>query len=79
MASVIGSAAVATSAKAATADPLPLAPLRIPRTDMGVEQQHDSNVQWLQDAKLGMFIHWGGVRGPGQGRVVDAQRSGGTG
>lgn len=60
---------LATSAQAATSasQPLPLAPLRIPRTDMGVEQQPDDKVQWLQDAKLGMFIHWGVYSGPAKG------------
>ncbi|MFC5666020.1 alpha-L-fucosidase [Kitasatospora misakiensis] len=52
---------------AAAAEPLPLAPLRIPETDLGLEQQPDSKIQWLQDAKLGMFIHWGPYAGPARG------------
>jgi alpha-L-fucosidase len=47
--------------------PLPLAPLRIPRTDLGIEQQPDEKVRWLQDAKLGLFLHWGPYAGPAQG------------
>jgi alpha-L-fucosidase len=34
---------------------------------MGVEQQPDDKIQWLQDAKLGMFIHWGVYSGPAKG------------
>lgn len=66
-AAAVGSVAVAAPAYAATAAPLPLPPLRIPQTDMGVEQQPDATIQWLQDAKLGMFIHWGVYSGPAQG------------
>ncbi|MGW1747092.1 alpha-L-fucosidase [Streptomyces sp. NPDC002092] len=58
---------MATPAYAAAANPLPLPPLRIPKTDMGLDQQPDSKVQWLQDAKLGMFIHWGVYSGPAKG------------
>ncbi|NUT94450.1 MAG: alpha-fucosidase [Saccharothrix sp.] len=47
--------------------PLPPAPLRIPRVDLGVEQQPDAKVRWLQDAKLGMFLHWGPYAGPANG------------
>src|SRR5262249_47863594 len=47
--------------------PLPLAPLRIPHTDMGVAQQPNDKIQWMRDAKLGMFIHWGVYSGPAQG------------
>ncbi|MFE0330981.1 alpha-L-fucosidase [Streptomyces sp. NPDC058960] len=66
-AAAVGTVAVATPAFAATAAPLPLPPLRIPQTDMGVQQQPDSKIQWLQDAKLGMFIHWGVYSGPAKG------------
>ncbi|RAG86667.1 Tat pathway signal protein [Streptacidiphilus pinicola] len=66
-AAAIGPVALATPAFAATADPLPLPPLRIPQSDLGVEQQPDSGIQWLQDAKLGMFIHWGVYAGPAKG------------
>ncbi|MGC9538888.1 alpha-L-fucosidase [Streptomyces sp. UG1] len=48
-------------------DPLPLPPLRIPKVDMGVEQQPDKKIRWLQDAKLGLFIHWGVYSGPAKG------------
>ncbi len=68
VAATVGSLAGATPAFAATAaTPLPLPPLRIPKVDMGVEQQPNSKVQWLQDAKLGMFIHWGVYSGPAKG------------
>ncbi|QDN75385.1 Tat pathway signal protein [Streptomyces sp. S1A1-7] len=68
VAATVGSAALATPAYAATAaTPLPLPPLRIPKVDLGLEQQPDSKIQWLMDAKLGMFIHWGPYAGPAKG------------
>ena len=55
-------------ARAATpVAPLPLPPLRIPEVDLGVEQQSDAKVRWLQDAKLGLFLHWGPYAGPAKG------------
>ena len=42
-------------------------PARLPQTDMGLIQQSNSNIAWLQNAKFGMFIHWGVYSGPGQG------------
>jgi alpha-L-fucosidase len=59
----------ATRASAAP-EPLPLPPLRIPQLDMGVEQQPDTTIQWLKDAKIGMFIHWGVYSGPARGEWV---------
>ncbi|WP_256256387.1 alpha-L-fucosidase [Streptomyces sp. MUSC 14] len=69
VAAAIGPVTVAAPAHAAPDAPLPLPlpALRIPRTDMGVEQQPDSTIKWLQDAKLGMFIHWGVYSGPAKG------------
>ncbi|MET8763483.1 alpha-L-fucosidase [Lentzea sp. NPDC004782] len=59
---------LATPAQAATpATPVPLPPLRIPKVDLGVEQQSDAKVRWLQDAKLGLFLHWGPYAGPAKG------------
>ncbi|MFJ3307219.1 alpha-L-fucosidase [Streptomyces sp. NPDC086549] len=52
---------------AASPQPLPLLPLRIPKSDLGIEQQSDEKIQWLQDARLGMFIHWGVYSGPARG------------
>jgi alpha-L-fucosidase len=52
---------------AATTTPLPIPPLRIPRVDLGLGQQPDEKVQWLQDSKLGMFTHWGVYSGPAKG------------
>ncbi|WP_030324822.1 alpha-L-fucosidase [Streptomyces sp. NRRL B-3229] len=67
-AAVVGPVAASAPAYAAAAgSPLPLPPLRIPKVDLGLEQQPDSKIQWLQDAKLGMFIHWGVYSGPAQG------------
>ncbi|HEY8983442.1 MAG TPA: alpha-L-fucosidase [Streptomyces sp.] len=60
--------ALATPARAAASpQPLPLPPLRVPQPDMGVEQQPDDKIRWLQDAKLGMFVHWGVYAGPARG------------
>ncbi len=36
-------------------------------TDFGVPMQPDEKLQWLRDAKLGLFIHWGLYAGPAQG------------
>jgi alpha-L-fucosidase len=47
--------------------PVPLPPLRIPKVDLGVEQQSDAKARWLQDAKLGLFLHWGPYAGPAKG------------
>ncbi|GAA4638400.1 hypothetical protein GCM10023196_095950 [Actinoallomurus vinaceus] len=55
------------AAKAAPTAPLPILPLRIPQVDQGLEQQPDDKIAWLQDAKLGMFIHWGVYSGPAKG------------
>ncbi|WP_328432669.1 MULTISPECIES: alpha-L-fucosidase [unclassified Streptomyces] len=54
-------------AAASSPQPLPLLPLRIPKSDLGIEQQSDEKIKWLQDAKLGMFIHWGVYSGPAKG------------
>ncbi|MDX5566110.1 alpha-L-fucosidase [Streptomyces sp. ID05-04B] len=59
--------ALAGPAHAASTRPLPLPPLRIPKLDQGLEQQPDEKVQWLTDAKIGMFIHWGPYSGPAKG------------
>ena len=42
-------------------------PNRIPKTDLGITQQPNETLHWLQDAKFGMFIHWGLYAGPGRG------------
>ncbi len=44
----------------------PLAP-RITKTDLGIPQQPNSKIEWLLDAKFGMFVHWGLYAGPGKG------------
>ncbi|MFC0439887.1 alpha-L-fucosidase [Kutzneria buriramensis] len=48
-------------------DAVPLPPLRVPRVDLGLPQQPNERVSWLQDAKIGLFIHWGVYAGPAQG------------
>ncbi len=69
VAAAVGPALAAPARAAASTgpQPLPLPPLRIPQTDMGVEQQPDAKIQWMRDAKLGMFIHWGVYSGPAKG------------
>ncbi|MFB9841294.1 alpha-L-fucosidase [Mucilaginibacter ginsenosidivorans] len=41
--------------------------IRNPKTDMGLTQQPNKTMDWLLDAKFGMFIHWGLYAGPGKG------------
>jgi len=40
---------------------------RLPKTEMGITQQPNDKMQWLLDAKFGMFIHWGLYAGPARG------------
>jgi len=42
-------------------------PARVPRVDLGIAQQSNETLNWLLDAKFGMFIHWGLYAGPGNG------------
>jgi alpha-L-fucosidase len=58
---------LASPAQAATGASLPIPALRIPQSNLGVDQQPDANVQWLRDTKIGMFIHWGVYAGPAKG------------
>ena len=51
-------------AKPAGIKPLPK---RIPREDLGIRQQGNEKMRWLQDGKFGMFIHWGLYAGHAQG------------
>jgi alpha-L-fucosidase len=46
---------------------VPLPPLRIPRTDMDLDQQPNWRIRWREDAKIGLFLHWGVYAGPGKG------------
>ena len=40
---------------------------RVPKSDLGIIQQENSKLDWLLDAKFGMFIHWGIYAGPAKG------------
>lgn len=40
---------------------------RILTIDFGVTQQSDEKMQWMHDARIGMFIHWGLYAGPAKG------------
>lgn len=55
--------------QAAFAEPnIPPRPrVRVPQSEMGVEQLANDKLKWLLDAKLGMFIHWGLYSGIGKG------------
>ncbi|MFA5417297.1 MAG: alpha-L-fucosidase [Bacteroidales bacterium] len=44
----------------------PLAP-RVQKLDQGIISQPDSKIDWLLDARFGMFIHWGMYSGPAKG------------
>jgi len=46
---------------------IPVASPREVKTEKGITMQPDSKMQWMQDAKLGMFIHWGLYSGPAKG------------
>ena len=51
-------------AKPAGINPLPI---RKVRTELGITQQPNEKVNWLIDARFGMFIHWGLYSGVGKG------------
>jgi alpha-L-fucosidase len=40
---------------------------RVPKSDLGIQQQPNSKMDWLLEARFGMFIHWGLFSGPGKG------------
>lgn len=42
-------------------------PARELKTEMGIRQQDDATLKWWQDAKFGMFIHWGLYAVPAKG------------
>ena len=46
---------------------IPEQPGREVKTELGIAMQPDEKMQWMWDAKLGMFIHWGLYSGPGRG------------
>lgn len=45
-------------------------PARLARMDQGIETQSNEKLNWLLDAKFGMFIHWGLYAGPARGEWV---------
>jgi alpha-L-fucosidase len=64
------SLASATAAHAADAPADHVAPMpevRVPQTQMGITQLPNEKLDWLLDAKFGMFIHWGLYSGLAQG------------
>jgi len=64
-----GLSAYAFAADAQTDIPPEPAP-RVPKTQMGIAQLPNEKLDWIQDAKFGMFIHWGLYSGPGKGEWV---------
>lgn len=46
---------------------IPRLPQRKPVMDLGLMQQSNGKMNWLLDAKLGLFIHWGLYSGIGRG------------
>lgn len=42
-------------------------PVRKVRTELGITQQPNEKINWLIEARFGMFIHWGLYSGVGKG------------
>src|SRR5208337_2160889 len=63
---------LSTVAMVSAADAQPGVPAeparRVPQTQMGITQLSNDKLDWLLDAKFGMFIHWGLYSGPGGGK-----------
>jgi alpha-L-fucosidase len=64
--SVMGTADGAETQPSIPPEPAP----RVPQTQMGIAQLPNEKLDWLLDAKFGMFIHWGLYSGPGRGEWV---------
>jgi len=46
---------------------IPVRQQREVKTDMGLQMQLEEKIQWMRDARIGMFIHWGLYAGPAKG------------
>lgn len=66
---VLGAAVLmGPSVRASAPATAPVEPARrVPKTAMGIAQLGNEKLDWLLDAKFGMFIHWGLYSGPGRG------------
>src|SRR5580692_6032855 len=65
---MLGTASLASGAGDGSEDRVPPTPqLRVPQTEMGITQLPNEKLDWLLDAKFGMFIHWGLYSGLAQG------------
>jgi alpha-L-fucosidase len=68
---LVAAVILGAAATAFAAEPPPDVPtrpaLRIPQTQMDITQLSNEKLDWLLDAKFGMFIHWGLYSGPGRG------------
>ncbi len=65
LAVLAGPAARASAAQETARPPKP--PERVLKTEMGITQLPDAQMQWMLDGKIGMFIHWGLYSGPAKG------------
>jgi alpha-L-fucosidase len=63
-------AEVATAEMASSLPRPPEPAVRVPKTSMGITQLSNEKLDWLLDAKFGMFIHWGLYSGVGRGEWV---------
>jgi alpha-L-fucosidase len=54
---------------------VPMPAVRVPQTEMGITQLSNDKLNWLLDAKFGMFIHWGLYSGLGRGEWVMYQEA----
>jgi len=61
---------VAAAEGAAEASGPPAPAVRVPQTSQGIAQLPNEKLDWLLDAKFGMFIHWGLYSGVGRGEWV---------
>jgi alpha-L-fucosidase len=46
---------------------IPVRQQREIKADMGLQMQPEEKIQWMRDARIGMFIHWGLYAGPAKG------------
>jgi alpha-L-fucosidase len=58
-----GAALVSAADESSVVAPPQPAP-RVPKTQMDIAQLPNEKLDWLLDAKFGMFIHWGLYSGP---------------
>lgn len=52
----------------------PVTAMREEKTDLDLPMQPEAKIEWMRDAKIGMFIHWGLYAGPGKGEWFMAHK-----